>query len=160
MNQDLVHGELSIEQQHAVMDLIGQIRNQLPFLIDLNADDRRNLPKLGNKSRAFVDQGLALANQNPGILPRSFDLEEYGRDVALVRQLEPLVMALGQLQGRLEDTLLAAGSDAYSQTVLVYQAAKLAGKDGSLEQHLDALGRRFARKSASNPSTANNASVG
>jgi len=61
MNQDLVHGELSIEQQQAVMDLIGQIRNQLPFLIDLNADDRRNLPKLGNKSRAFVDQGLALA---------------------------------------------------------------------------------------------------
>lgn len=159
MNQDLVHGELSAEQQQTIMDLIGQIRSQLPFLINLTAEDRRNLPKLGNKSRAFVDQGLTLANQNPGILPRSFDLEEYARDVALVRQLEPMVMAFGQLQGQLEDTLLAAGSDAYSQTLLVYQAAKLAGKDGSLEQHLDALGRRFARKSSGITSTPNTSSV-
>jgi hypothetical protein len=58
------------------MGLIGQIQNLLPFLIDLNADERRALPKLGDKSRAFVDQGLVLAVQNPGILPRNFDLDE------------------------------------------------------------------------------------
>ena len=52
-----------------------------------------------------------------------------------------------QMMKRLEDTYLAAGSDAYSQTLVVYQAAKLAGKDGSLDEHLDSLGRRFARKS-------------
>lgn len=148
MNTDLVKGTLSAEQQQTILELIDQIQAQLPFLIDLNAEERRALPKLGNKSQAFVDQGLILANQNSGILPRNFDLDEYQRDVALFRQLHPLVMALGQLQGRLEDTLLAAGSDAYSQTLLVYQAAKLAGKNGSLEQHLDGLGRRFARKSA------------
>ncbi len=48
---------------------------------------------------------------------------------------------------RIEDTYLAAGSDAYGQTLVVYQAAKLAGKDGSLDEHLDSLSRRFARKS-------------
>lgn len=154
MNNDLVKGELSADQQNAVMGLIGQIQSLLPFLIDLNADERRALPKLGDKSRAFVDQGLVLAVQNPGILPRSFDLDEYQRDVSLVRQLEPLVLALAQLQGRLEDTFLAAGSDAYSQTLLVYQAAKLAGKNGALEQHLDGLSRRFARKSTSSTTQA------
>lgn len=148
MNNDLVKGEVSAEQLQGILDLVSQIQKQLPFLIDLNANDRRSLPKLGDKSRAFVDQGLVLATQNSGILPRNFDIEEYRRDVALVRQLEPLVLAVGQLAGRLEDTLLAAGSDAYSQTLLVYQAAKLAGKDGSLEQHLDGLGRRFARRVA------------
>lgn len=147
MSTDLVKGVLSAEKQQTILGLIGQIQAQLPFLIDLNAEERRALPKLGNKSQAFVDQGLILATQNSGILPRSFDLDEYQRDVALFRQMQPLVMALGQLQGRLEDTLLAVGSDAYSQTLLVYQAAKLAGKNGSLEQHLDGLGRRFARKS-------------
>ena len=155
MNNDLVKGELSADQQNAVLGLIGQIQSLLPFLIDLDADERRALPKLGDKSRAFVDQGLVLAVQNPGILPRSFDLDEYQRDVTLVRQLEPLVLALGQLQGRLEDTFLAAGSDAYSQTLLVYQAAKLAGKNGALEQHLDGLSRRFARKSTSATAAAN-----
>jgi len=157
MNTDLVKGELSADQQQTIFGLIGQIQAQLPFLIDLNAEDRRALPKLGDKSQAFVDQGLILANQNSGFLPRNFDLDEYRRDVTLFKQLQPLVMALGQLQGKLEDTLLAAGSDAYTQTLLVYQAAKLAGKDGSLEQHLDSLGRRFARKS-SNGSSASTAS--
>jgi hypothetical protein len=159
MNNDLVKGELSADQQNAVMGLIGQIQNLLPFLIELNADERRALPKLGDKSRAFVEQGLVLAVQNPGILPRNFDWDEYQRDVSLVRQLEPLVLALGQLQGRLEDTFLAAGSDAYSQTLLVYQAAKLAGKNGALEQHLDGLSRRFARKSTSASAAANTPSA-
>lgn len=78
-------------------------------------------------------------------MPRSFDIEGYRGDIDMVRRPEPLVMAVGQLFGRLEDTLLAAGSDACSQSWMVYQAAKLAGKDGSLEQHLEGLSRRFAR---------------
>lgn len=160
MNTDLIQGEISADQQQTILGLITQIQSQLPFLIDLNAEERRALPKLGDKSRAFVDQGLVLATQNIGILPRNFDLDEYHRDVALVRQLEPLVLALGQLAGRLEDTLLAVGSDAYSQTLVVYQAAKLAGKNGSLEQHLEGLSRRFARKSPNSASLATAASAG
>jgi hypothetical protein len=147
MNTDLVKGHLSAEQVQTIMNLIGQIRAELPFLIDLNVEERRTLPKLGDKSQAFVDQGLLLATQNEGIMPRNFDIDGYSNDVTLVRQLHSIVLALGQLQGRLEDTFLAAGSDAYSQTLLVYQAAKLAGKNGSLDQHLEGLSRRFARKS-------------
>lgn len=147
MTNDLIKGDLSLEQQKAVLQAMADIQAKLPFLIDLTVDDRRTLPKMGDKSRAFVDQGLAIATQNEGILPRNFDLEEYRRDVALVRQLEPVVLAMRQLAKRLDDTYLAAGSDAYGQTLVVYQAAKLAGKDGSLDEHLDSLGRRFARKS-------------
>lgn len=149
MNTDLVKGQLSAEKVKTIIGLIGQIQAELPFLIDLNVDERRTLPKLGDKSQAFVDQGLLLASQNEGIMPRNFDIEGYRNDVELVRQLHSIVLAMGQLQGRLEDTFLAAGSDAYSQTLLVYQAAKIAGKNGSLDQHLEGLSRRFARKSPS-----------
>lgn len=148
MNNDLIHGELPTEQQQAVLQALADLQSKLPFLIDLTVEDRRSLPKMGDKSRAFVDQGLVLANQNENILPRNFDLDEYRRDVALVRQLEPIVLAVKQFASRLDDTYLAAGSDAYSQTLVVYQAAKLAGKDGSLNQHLDGLSKRFARKAA------------
>ena len=102
---------------------------------------------MGDKSRAFVDQGLVLATQNDGILPRNFDLNQYRNEVALVRELEPVVLAMRQLMKRLEDTYTAVGSDAYSQTLVVYQAAKLAGKTGALDQHLDSLAKRFAHKS-------------
>lgn len=148
MSRDLIQGVLSPEQQQAALQTLAQLQSQLPFLTDLSIDERKTLPKMGDKSRSFVDQGLALANQNPGILPRDFDLEEYRRDVNLVRQLEPLVLAMREMMSRLEDTYLAAGSDAYSQTLLVYQVAKLAGKHGALDQHLDSLGRRFARKAS------------
>lgn len=99
MNNDLVKGEVSADQLQGILDLVSQIQKQLPFLIDLNANDRRSLPKLGDKSRAFVDQGLVLATQNSGILPRNFDIEEYRRDVALVRQLEPVVLGSASWPG-------------------------------------------------------------
>jgi hypothetical protein len=123
MTNDLIKGDLLPEQQQAVLNSLHDIQTKLPFLIDLTVDDRRTLPKMGDRSRAFVDQGLVMATQNEGILPRNFDLEEYRRDVALVRQLEPIVLAARQLIKRIEDTYLAAGSDAYGQTLVVYQAA-------------------------------------
>lgn len=147
MSNDLISGEILPEQQQAVINAINVIQTNLPFLIDLTTDERRTLPKMGDKSRAFVDQGLVVATQNEGILPRNFDPDAYRRDVTLVRQLEPIVLVMRQLMKRIEDTFLAAGSDAYGQTLVVYQAAKLAGKDGSLDEHLDSLSRRFARKS-------------
>ena len=146
MNTDLINGELLPEQQQAVLQAISDIQAKLPFMIDLTMEDRRSLPKMGDKSRAFVDQGLVVAIQNQAILPRNFDVTEYQRDVALFRQLEPVVLAMRQLMKRLEDTYLAAGSDAYSNALLVYQVAKLAGKNGAMDEHLDSLARRFARK--------------
>lgn len=53
--------------------------------------------------------------------------------------------------------LLAAWGDCNSY--LAYQVAKRECKDGLLEQHLDALGRCFARESSSIVSTANTASA-
>lgn len=149
MNKDIIKGTLSSEQQQAVLQAIADIESKLPFLIDLTAEERRGLLKLGDKSRAFVAQGLLVATQNPGILARNFDIDEYRRDNELYRQLEPIVLAMKQLTKRIDDSFLAVGSDAYSQTLVVYQAAKIAGKDGSLAPHLDTLGRRFARKSPS-----------
>jgi hypothetical protein len=147
MNHELTNAQLLPEQEQQILQSMADIEAKLPFLLDLSVSDRRGLPKMGDKSRAFVDHGLVLALQNGNILPRNFNIEEYQHDVQLVRQLESLVLAMRRLMKRLEDTYLAAGSDAYGQTLLVYQAAKLAGKDGSLAEHLDTLSRRFARKS-------------
>jgi hypothetical protein len=156
MNTDLINGELLPEQQQAILQAITDIQAKLPFMIDLTTDDRRSIPKMGDRSRAFVDQSLVVAMQNQAILPRSFDVTLFQRDVALVRQLEPVVLALRQLMKHVEDTYLAAGSDAYSNALLVYQVAKLAGKNGSLDEHLDSLGRRFARKTPGPSNSAQN----
>jgi hypothetical protein len=147
MPENRISANLSTTDQTAVMDAINTIRQKLNFLIDLTPEDRRTLPRMGDKSRAFVSQALTIAQQNTDILPGSFDLQEMQKDVALTTALEPIRAALTQLQELVDDTYVAAGSEAYTAALLVYQYARAGSKGAALDNLLDGLGQRFARKS-------------
>ena len=153
MPENRISTQLSAADQAAVLAAIKTIRDKLPFLIDLTLEERRSLPRMGDKSRAFVTQALNLAEQNADILPRSFDVSEMRKDVELVQALEPILPALAQLQELFEDTYIAVGSEAYAAALAVYQYAKASGKGAALDNLLDALGQRFARKSGNKPKT-------
>lgn len=140
-----VSGSLTDADQKALMDALQLIREKLPFLTDLTTEERRTLPRMGDKTRAFVERAAEVANQNQGILPRGFDLEEYRRDVALINAMRPFATAFGQLDELIDDTMMALGSDAYTASLLVYQSAKIARADEGFDKVLDGLGRRFAR---------------
>ncbi|HEX8068428.1 MAG TPA: hypothetical protein VF546_00655 [Pyrinomonadaceae bacterium] len=129
-----------------MLDAIQTIRQKLPFLLNVTPEERRTLPRMGDKSRAFVTQALAVAEQNEEMLPRSFDVREMRKDVELAQALEPVQTALAQLLELVEDTALAVGSEAYTAGLVVYQSAKQSDKSAALDSALDELGRRFARK--------------
>jgi hypothetical protein len=137
---------LSQTDRDAVMAAIATIKTKLPFLIDLTADDRKALPKMGDKSRAFVSKALEPATQNPDFLPRSFDVAELQKDVQLFESLYPVLMALTQLQDLVDDTCMAVGSEAYAAALQVYSYAKASGEGAGLETAVEELGLRFARK--------------
>ena len=106
------------------------------------------MPKFGEKNRSFVVKALAIAEAHPEILPASLSLAEFRADVELVESLYPLRHAVEVLFGKVEDTYFAAGSEAYAAALLVYQFAKIQNiASGALEDSVDDLGRRFARKS-------------
>ncbi|HEY9627485.1 MAG TPA: hypothetical protein V6C84_09300 [Coleofasciculaceae cyanobacterium] len=128
------------------MAAITTIKAKLPFLIDLSAEERKALPKMGDKSRAFVSRALEVATQNPDFLPRSFDLEEMRKDVQLFEALFPLLMALTQLQELVDDTCLAVGSEAYASALQVYSYAKASGQGSGLDSVIGEMGQRFAKK--------------
>lgn len=146
-----IDAAVSAASRDAVLDHIEQIRALLPFLLDLSPEDRQALPKMGDKSRAFVSQALQLAEQDDSYLPRSFDVAEMKRDVALAEQLYPIVVALKQLSEFVDDTYVQVGSEAYTAALVVYQSAKRSGGGAALDDLLDALGQRFARKSKDAP---------
>lgn len=148
MPENRVSATLSDTDQQAVMSAINTIRQKLPFLIDLTPEERHDLPKMGDKSRVFVEQALTVATQNEDILPRSFDVAEMQKDVELLAALATILTALTQLLELVEDTYLEVSSEAYTAALLVYQFARKAGKGGALDKALDALGQRFARKNA------------
>lgn len=151
MPDNRVSASLSQADRQAVLDALDTVRQKLPFLVDLSPDERRSLLRMGDKSRGFVSQALEVAEQNPDILPRSFDAAEMRRDVELLAALSPVLTALAQLNELVDDTHMAVGSEAYASALLVYQYARAAGKGPALDSALDALGQRFARKSRSAP---------
>ncbi|MBW4661921.1 MAG: hypothetical protein KME15_24920 [Drouetiella hepatica Uher 2000/2452] len=147
MSVHAISTTLTQTDRDAVMAAIATIKTKLPFLIDLSVEERKALPKLGDKSRAFVSKALEVATQNPDFLPRSFDLDEMRKDVDLFEAMYPMIMALTQLQELMDDTYVMVGSEAYGAALQVYGYAKASGQGAGLETVVDELGRRFARKS-------------
>ena len=84
MTTNSVCATLSADQLQAVRDAIQVIYQNLPFLIDLNPDERQSMAKSGGKNHSLVVKALAIAEQNPDILPRSFNLEDMQSHVALI----------------------------------------------------------------------------
>ncbi len=142
-----VSATLSQPDKDAILAALQTIKQKLPFLVDLTVDEKKSLPKLGDKSRAFVDKALELAVKNPGFLPRDFDIEEFKRDVAIFDALYSIQQSITILAEKVDDTYVAAGSEAYAAALVVYNYAK--GSDigtQGLDEVVDELGKRFARK--------------
>jgi hypothetical protein len=151
MPDNRISASLSQADQQTILSAINTIRQKLPFLIDLTPEERRTLPRMGDRSRGFVAQALEVATQNTDILPRSFDVDEMRKDVDLLAALSPVLTALAQLNELVDDTFMEVGSEAYTSALFVYQFARAAGKGAALDSALDALGERFARKSRRAP---------
>jgi len=134
------------------LDALKLIETKLPFLVDLTVEERKALPKLGDKSRGFVERASELSAQASDFLPRSFDVDELRKDAALFTTLFTIRQAVMILLDKIEDTYYLAGSEAYSAALVVYQFAKNSpvGTEG-LDSVVDELGKRFARKSKGKP---------
>ena len=148
MTANRISATLSQEDLDAILSAVKTIEGKMPFLIDLSTEDRVNMLKLGDKSRAFVEKTLEVVTQNPNFLPRSFDEQEMIRDIELYRSLYRVAIALRQLNDLVEDTLMVCGSEAYAAALTAYRYAKDANLGTGLDSVIDDLARRFSRKSS------------
>jgi len=131
---------------------IATINENLPDLINLTVDDRHQLPKMGDKTIAFVNKSFEYASQNPTIVPSFLDLAEFVRDPAAVPSLKRILRPLEQLNEKLSDTNLLAGSEAYMAALVFYTAVKGAAKAGQpgMKNIYDDLQSRFPGRGGNN----------
>jgi len=146
MIENRVSASLTPADVDAILAAINTIKQKLPFLITLSPDEKRSLPKPGDRSRAFINKALEVANQNPDILPRTFSVEEMRKDIVLGQALLPIELALTQLSEQIDNTVTVVDSEAYVAALAVYSMAKANDKAATLHDTLDELGRLFARK--------------
>ena len=149
MNVNPINTALSAADQESVTAAIAAIKQKLPFLIDLSKDDRQALPKLGDKSQAFLRKALDVAVLNPGVLPVSFDLNQMRNNGQLFSSLSSISLALGQLHKQVDDTAIQVGSQAYAAARTVYDCAKSSFAGPALQTAAGELGKRFGRKNPS-----------
>ncbi len=123
-----VNANLTDADLQEIKRAIDTIQNKLPFLMTLSAEERKQLYKLGDKRLAFVQNSLNAAQNNPNILPASFDYDGFANDYRLAANLTDLQMKLRQLTEQVDDTLLAVGSEAMIGSLTVYDYVKTASK--------------------------------
>jgi len=121
------------------------IEQNLPVLINLSVEDRMALPKMGDKTLAFVTKALEYAKQNPTLVPAFLSIAEFEKDVTAVTGLNNVLRPLQQLTEKLDDTTLQAGSEAYSAALVFYTSVKSAAKAGvpGMKTIYDDLQARF-----------------
>jgi hypothetical protein len=145
MSQNLIDLNLSAESLAAVDAALTQLETELAPLIRLDADQRRQLTKMGEKSESFCRQAFDVMQQNPSILPRNFDLDAMRRDLDAFDALRPRLVRLTRLFERANDTQMALGSDVMSNSLEGYAFLKISGKGEGLESLRKTLSARFSR---------------
>ena len=136
--------EENTQVQQAVNVLVGVLESKF---ITLSPEDRRELPKMGDKTVAFVDKALEYGEVYPDYIPKFIDIPESKVDFEAVKTLRSIITPLERLTNLANDTMTLAGSEAYISALSIYKVLKNAagmGQPGA-EEAARELSNRFPR---------------
>ncbi len=143
-----------------ILQKLSEIRTMLaPYLQSLTVTERHDLPKMSNKSYSFVAKAAEYSESNPQFVPAFTPQGELNRDFYVVEVLRPILDSCAQLHSDLDDTLMLAGSEAYTESLMYYNNVKLAASRGEASAkpiHEDLAARFPGRKRVVNPNDAPN----
>lgn len=146
MDKNQVSISLSAADLQAINGAVATLQGKLQtIMIALTKEERMVLPKMGDKSVTFVEKALEHALANPTLVPPYVNVAELQKDVVAVQSLLKVLNPLLQLCEGIDDTIMQAGSEAYSASLAFYATVKGAVKSGvpmakSIE---DDLSQRF-----------------
>jgi hypothetical protein len=125
--ENLFDLNLSAADLQAVQDAIQVLTTKLgPHLISLSVETRRELPKMGDKTLAFVRKAREYAQNHPDLVPGFLSLALFDNDLRGVDTLSNMRRALVPLSANLEDSLMLTGSEAYQAALVFYRSVKAA----------------------------------
>ena len=100
----------------------------LPYLVTLSPDERKELPKMGDKTVSFVQKTQEYCKQNPDLVPGFLDVDGLNIDAEAYEQIRSLYQPLLQITDSLWDSMIVSGSGAYSASLTFYNSVKHATK--------------------------------
>src|SRR5437588_2627963 len=119
-----IDASISAADLQAIKDAFATIKQKLPFLVSLTVDERKATFKAGPNSVSFVQNAVTVAQNYPKILPPSFNVAEFQRDVDLFTAMTELNTDSESLNSQIDDTRLAVGGEAMREASQVYKYAQ------------------------------------
>ena len=123
-----ISATLSTSDRDAILAKLNEVKALLPFLVNLTADERSTMLKMGDRSIPFVDKSLGYAQSNGNLIPAYLDVAELKKDVDLVKNLDQVYNAMLQVYTALDDTYIALGSEAFNASLTFYNIVRDAAK--------------------------------
>ncbi len=100
-----------------------------PYLIALMAEDKRAVPKVGDKGAAFMQKSSGYMTTNPEFIPMFVDKAEADKDFEGFNALHGFLRLLAPLVSNIEDTALLCGSEFYRACLNYYDTVKKAAEN-------------------------------
>jgi hypothetical protein len=129
-----------------------------PYDPGLTPHDHLTIPRMGEKTFAFVEKAHDYAKANPALCPSFLDISAFDIDYADAHNLWTLRNKAKQFYEIINDIVALSGSEAYQASLLFYHAVKIAVDQGvpGAKAIYDELRKRFphvSRKPAPVPDT-------
>jgi GrpB-like predicted nucleotidyltransferase (UPF0157 family) len=118
-----------------------------PYMLPLTANERHDMTKMGDKTLSFVEKALEYARHYPQLCPSYLNIAAFETDMSDATGLRTVHISAKQLSDNVDDTAMAAGSEAYQAALVFYNAVKAAALQdipGAKEVYAD-LKNRFPR---------------
>jgi hypothetical protein len=140
-----ISAAISAADKALIITKLNEIRALLPFLVNLTADERKELPKIGDKTLAFDQKCAGYMAARPELVPGFINLTELNKDRVLMSDTDDLLREFNMTVEALSDTFLLAGSEAYMADLAFYQNVRQAAKRGvtGVDAIYDDLRQRF-----------------
>lgn len=141
-----ISAQLSAEAKEQIIRKIEEIRAYLPFIVGLDNDERMSMRKMGEKSMGYVLDCERAARMFPEAIPPTLNIEEMRENISLRNELAEIKGLLSTLMTGIDNTMMAAGSDAMITADLIYGYFKTMSAQGARYKSVTSeIGKRFKR---------------
>jgi hypothetical protein len=123
--KNLISTSISQKEIDEILKAIERINNLLPHLITLSNEEKAALPKVSFSNIDFINEVLDMAEENPDQVPDTINIPEIRKDIELIECITKILRPLKQLEKKLEDSALLAGSEAYIPSLAIFNSMRM-----------------------------------
>lgn len=96
---------------------------------NLTANDRQVYGSIQDANKLMVNKSLFYMEQNPDIVPKFVDINEFKRDYEARDTIEQAIRRLDAIKRKLEDTKILLDYDNYQDVMAFYRAVRYLAKE-------------------------------